>query len=33
MPDRSTHRFSNHALLMTQLPDRPKAKPPEFTTP
>jgi hypothetical protein len=33
MPDDSTHRFSNHELHMTQLPQRPKAKPPEFTTP
>lgn len=33
MPDSSTHRFSNHELHMTQLPQRPKAKPPEFTTP
>lgn len=32
MPDDSQHRFSNHALLLTQRPARPQAKPPEFTT-
>jgi len=31
MPDDSRHIFSNHALHMTQHPDRPKAKPPEFS--
>ena len=30
MPDITHHCFSNHALQMTQLPERPKAKPPEF---
>ncbi len=33
MPDDSTHIFSNHALCLTQLPERPKAKPPEIFIP
>ena len=33
MPDDSTHIFSNQALCLTQLPERPKAKPPEIFIP
>ena len=33
MPDDSKHIFTNQALYLTQLPDRPKAKPPEIFIP